>query len=178
MPGIITSEDARYALDIVKAICTQVGPGLPGSSQERERAALIKKELEAYLGGGNVLVEEFTLAPGAFLGVLPMSALLTLLAALLNIFTGHFTGAITLLTASAALAFSILALIRILYHRADPIPRIIHYARNEFHPNGGHGHWRCWHRSHWNAGMGDAGLSDRACDYHWVVLYLSLEMVN
>jgi len=111
MPGIITSDDARYALDIVKAICTRVGPGLPGSSQERERAAMIKKELERHLGAENVLVEEFTLAPGAFLGVLPMSALLMLLSALLNIFTGHFTGAITLLTASAALAFSILALI-------------------------------------------------------------------
>jgi hypothetical protein len=32
MPEIITSNDATYALDIVEAICTQVGPGLPGSS--------------------------------------------------------------------------------------------------------------------------------------------------
>ena len=45
MPEIITSDDAQYALDIVKKICTQVGPGLPGTSQERERAGIIKNEL-------------------------------------------------------------------------------------------------------------------------------------
>jgi len=49
MPEIITNDDAHYAFDIVKAICTKVGPGLPGSSQERERAAYIKKELESRL---------------------------------------------------------------------------------------------------------------------------------
>lgn len=38
MPEMINSDDAQYALDIVKTICTQVGPGLPGTSQERERA--------------------------------------------------------------------------------------------------------------------------------------------
>lgn len=68
MPEIITNADAQYAFDIVKTICTEVGPGLPGTSQERERAAIIKKELESHLVAGNVVVEEFTLAPGAFLG--------------------------------------------------------------------------------------------------------------
>ena len=72
MPDIITSHDAQYAFDIVKTICTEVGPGLPGSSQERERAAMIQKELESHLGAGNVVVEEFTLAPGAFLGSNPL----------------------------------------------------------------------------------------------------------
>jgi hypothetical protein len=33
MPELVTSNDAHYAYDIVKAICTEVGPGLPGSSQ-------------------------------------------------------------------------------------------------------------------------------------------------
>jgi hypothetical protein len=65
-----------------------VGPGLPGSSQERERAAIIKKELESHLGAGNVVFEEFILAPGAFLGSLPISALFMLMAALLNISMG------------------------------------------------------------------------------------------
>src|SRR5512137_1714086 len=92
MPETITSDDAQYALDIVKAICTQVGPGLPGTSQERGRAGIIKKELESHLGAGNVFVEEFTLAPGAFLGSYPLSALFMLLAALLNISTGTISG--------------------------------------------------------------------------------------
>ena len=38
MTAIITSQDAGYALDLVKEVCAQVGPGLPGSPQERERA--------------------------------------------------------------------------------------------------------------------------------------------
>ena len=78
---IITSSDALYAYDLVKTICTEVGPGLPGSSQERERADIIKKELESHLGVGNVVVEEFTVSPEAFLGSLPISALFILIAA-------------------------------------------------------------------------------------------------
>ncbi|CAG0998912.1 Aminopeptidase YwaD [Anaerolineae bacterium] len=110
MPEIITHNDAHYAFDIVKTICTEVGPGLPGSSQERERAAIIQKELESHLGAENVVVEEFTFAPGAFLGSLPLSALFVLTAALLNIALGRFPGVSPWVTASAALAFSSLSI--------------------------------------------------------------------
>ena len=34
----ITRDDAQYACELVKTICTEVGPGLPGSPQEQERA--------------------------------------------------------------------------------------------------------------------------------------------
>lgn len=118
MSNVITSDDAQYAFDIVKAICTDVGPGLPGSSQERERAVMIKKELESHLGAGNVVVEEFTLAPGAFLGALPIGALFALVAALLNISLGRFTGVSPWLTALAALAFSIIS----------PLPFILEFV--------------------------------------------------
>jgi hypothetical protein len=111
MPETITDKDAHYAYDLVRAICTDVGPGVPGSSQERERAAIIEKELESHLGAGNVSVEDFALAPDAFLGALPMGALFTLIAALLNISTGRFTGISPWLTAMAALAFSILSMV-------------------------------------------------------------------
>jgi hypothetical protein len=109
MPEMITDNDAHYAYDIVKAICTEVGPGVPGSSQERERAAMIKKELESHLGAGDVVVEEFTAAPGAFVGAYPISAFLMLMAALLNISIGRFTGVSPWLTAIAALAFSLIS---------------------------------------------------------------------
>lgn len=109
MPETITENDAHYAYDIVKTICAEVGPGLPGSSQEQERAAMIQKELELHLGAGNVQVEEFTVAPGAFVGAYPMSALLMLVAVLLNISMGRFMGVSPWLTAIAALAFSILS---------------------------------------------------------------------
>lgn len=115
MPEIITNNDAQYAFDVVKAICTEVGPGLPGSPQERERAAMIKKELESHLGAGNVSVEDFTVAPMAFQGILRVSALFTLVAALLNISVGRITAVSPWLTAIASLAFSILAVVPVVF---------------------------------------------------------------
>jgi hypothetical protein len=109
MPETITADDARYAYEIVKTICTEVGPGLPGSSQEGERAAIFKRELESHLGAGNAVAEEFTVAPWAGLVALRLSALFMLVAALLNISIGHFRGVPPWLIAMAALAFSILS---------------------------------------------------------------------
>jgi protein-S-isoprenylcysteine O-methyltransferase Ste14 len=109
MPEVITENDALYVLEVVKTICAEVGPGLPGSPQERERAAIIKKELESQLGEENVVFEEFTVAPDAFLGSLPISALFILVAAGLNISAGRFTGISAWLTAAAALLFSSIA---------------------------------------------------------------------
>jgi hypothetical protein len=106
MPKEITTQDAQYALDLVKTICTEVGPGLPGSPQERERAAIIKKELESHLGTENVVVEEFTLAPGALLGSQLISTLFMLIAALLNISIGRIPGLSQWTTTAAAFAFS------------------------------------------------------------------------
>ena len=109
MAETVTHEDAQYALDIVRAICTEVGPGLPGTPQERERAAIIKKELESRLGAGNVTVEEFTFAPAAFLRSSPIIALFTLFATLLNLSTSHLTWVSPWLTSVAALVLSILS---------------------------------------------------------------------
>jgi hypothetical protein len=107
MPEIITIQDAHYALELVKTICTEVGPGLPGSSQERERAGIIKKELESHLGAENVVVEDFILAPDAYLSPFP-GVLFMILAVLLNISIGRFTGISPWVTSIAALVFSIL----------------------------------------------------------------------
>src|SRR5512139_1712842 len=90
MSEIITNNDAQYAFDLVKTICAEVGPGLPGTPQERQRAEIIKRELEAHLGTENVAVEEFTLAPDASLSPFP-GVLFMILAVLLNISIGRFT---------------------------------------------------------------------------------------
>jgi hypothetical protein len=125
-PGVVTPDDAHYAYEIIKTICAEVGPGLPGTSQERERAAILKKELELHLGAGNVVVEEFTFAEGAFLGSLPLGALFTLVAALLNMSMGRFTGISPWITANAALAFSSIAVLLVIlefmlyYELVDP----------------------------------------------------------
>lgn len=109
MSDAITQDDARYALEVVERVCREVGPGVPGSPQERERAAVIQEELTSHLGAGNVAVEEFSLAPGAFLGALPLSAVCLLVAVLLNLSAGRFAGIPSWLTAGVALAFSLLA---------------------------------------------------------------------
>ena len=115
MPEVITNHDAQYALDIVKKICTQVGPGLPGTPQERERAEIIKGELESHLGAENVALEEFTLAPRAFQGTLRTSALFTLIAALLNTSMGRIIGVSPWLTAIGSLAFASLSALSVFF---------------------------------------------------------------
>ncbi len=103
--------DAQYALDLVRKICTQVGPGLPGSPQERERAAIIKEELASHLGANNVSVEEFTFAPYPFVGSYPICAVLTLIAALLSVSLEIFRTISPWAVAIAAFAFSIAAVL-------------------------------------------------------------------
>ncbi|MGD8586079.1 MAG: M28 family peptidase [Chloroflexota bacterium] len=98
MSAVISEDDARYAYHIVRTICSEVGPGLPGSPQERKRAAIIGNELASHLGAENVAIEEFSLAPDAFLGSLPISALFMLLAALSNISRIRFLGYGSLIT--------------------------------------------------------------------------------
>lgn len=115
MADLITNDDALYAYGIVKTICLNVGPGLPGSSQERERAYIIKKELESHLGVSNVEIEEFNVAPEAFLGSFPISAFLILIATLLNISSEHFRGIATWITTIVALVFSISAVLLIVF---------------------------------------------------------------
>jgi hypothetical protein len=113
MPERITNNDALYAYDIVKTICLDVGPGLPGTVQERKRAEIIKKELESHLGVRNAEIEEFTVASGAFSGSFPIGAFLMFIATLLNISLGHFLGIAPLITSFIALVFSIFAILLI-----------------------------------------------------------------
>jgi len=108
MQEVISTSDANYAFDIVKKVCSEVGPGLPGSPQECERADIIKKELTSHLGTDNVAAEEFTFAPGAFLSSYPICGLLMLFAALLNISMGHITWISPWFTSVASLTFSIM----------------------------------------------------------------------
>lgn len=63
-----TREAARYAYEVIKRICVEVGPGVPCSPQERARAMIVKEEMERTLGKDAVAVEEFSCAPDGFLG--------------------------------------------------------------------------------------------------------------
>jgi len=103
MPQLIGEADALYALELVRRTCTEAGPGVPGSPQEGLRAAIIARELESHLGAENVAVEEFTVAPGAFLSPYPGAALI-FAAAALNLVVGRLAGIPTWLAVAAAVA--------------------------------------------------------------------------
>jgi Peptidase family M28 len=109
MPNAIAIEDAEYALGMVKRICTQVGPGVPCSTQEHSRAEIIRKEMEAILGDENVNVEEFTLAPGAFLGAPLVSTTFMCIAFVLNMFLGRVTLVSPWISSILAMVFSLSA---------------------------------------------------------------------
>jgi len=89
---MISEDDAAYALDLVKTICREAGPGLPGSRQEQQRAKLIKRALESHLGEKQVQVEAFQFAPWAYVGTYPISAIFLFLSALTNFSWDYFPG--------------------------------------------------------------------------------------
>jgi hypothetical protein len=115
MHQIITEDDARYAFDLVKAICTEVGPGSPGTPQERERAAMIQKELESHLGVDHVTQEEFTLAPEAFLGSQLISTLFMLIAFVFNLSLGRSAVTPSWLIAVSALLLSTISVLLFIF---------------------------------------------------------------
>jgi len=115
MPEKITRDDAGYALNIVRAIYAEVGPGSPGTRQERQRATIIAQERASHLGAANVAVEEFTFAPGAFLGAQAISTLLMTVAIVLNVSTGRFGSIPTWASAAAALALAATAVLLFLF---------------------------------------------------------------
>lgn len=92
----------------------EVGPGVPGTPQERKRAEIIRRELERYLGPENVVVEEFAFAPTACLSAFPVSAAAMLLAALLNAAIGRFSSASLWITAVGAVTFSLFSVVVLL----------------------------------------------------------------
>ena len=108
-PERVTEGDAQYAIDLVDRICREVGPGVPGTPQERKRAEIVRRELERSLGPENVVGEEFTFAPAACLSAFPVSAAAMLLAAVLNAAIGRFSSAYPWITAVGAVTFSLSA---------------------------------------------------------------------
>jgi hypothetical protein len=75
----VTGADADYMFGVIKKICTEVGPGIPCSPQEEQRAMILKEEMEKLVGPENVAVEKAILAPGAVFGWFRWGCLLAVL---------------------------------------------------------------------------------------------------
>ncbi|MHA1341495.1 MAG: hypothetical protein ACTSRZ_16445 [Promethearchaeota archaeon] len=63
---LVSDQDCDYIYELVKKICTEIGPGCPCSKQEYQRAMIFKEELDKI--ADKVDVEKFKCAPRAFLG--------------------------------------------------------------------------------------------------------------
>ena len=79
---------------------------MPGTPQERQRAAVIARDLKSYLGDENVVTEEFTVAPNAFIGSFAVGGFFMILAAPLIISMGYFSGISLWLAVIGAVTFS------------------------------------------------------------------------
>ncbi|HSN26849.1 MAG TPA: M28 family peptidase [Kofleriaceae bacterium] len=99
-------DDVKYAYAVVDEICARVGPGMPGTLQEHQRADVIRRELERHLGGDHVVTEPFSVAPWAWLSAYPICAVLIALAAAANLLAGYLG---SVLVASIGLAFAVAA---------------------------------------------------------------------
>ncbi len=106
MTAQISRSDAMYALELVESICVEIGPGLPGTPQEKKRAEFIKEELAAHLGEDHVHAEEFSFSPGVSLYGPAISAVLMLIVAALIIATNYSSAPLRWVTSAAALILS------------------------------------------------------------------------
>lgn len=106
-----TRDDARYAYDVIKRICVEVGPGIPCSPQEKARAMVIKEEMETTVGKNAVEEEAFTCAPHAFLGWFKGGVVLMLFSLVCHYLATQNTGPVALILSLAAFVIAALILI-------------------------------------------------------------------
>jgi hypothetical protein len=100
MAGYVRDDDVDYMFDLIKRICTEVGPGNPGSLQEKARARIMASEFRKSCGRDNVETEEFIFAPDANFGWFRLGCYASALALVLY-YTRHLAG-LPLLFASIA----------------------------------------------------------------------------
>lgn len=68
----------KYMTDGIRYVCETFRKRAPGTQSERDAQAFFKKELEGY--ADEVIMEDFTLHPGAFMGFIPVAALFAIAA--------------------------------------------------------------------------------------------------
>ena len=77
----ISKEDSEFMYSFVHRIITEVGPRIPCSSQEAKAAEIIEKEFKKSCD--DVLVEDFTCHPKAFLGWIKLDMIMVVISILL-----------------------------------------------------------------------------------------------
>ncbi|MDR0531568.1 MAG: M28 family peptidase [Oscillospiraceae bacterium] len=110
--NITLSDSTRsYMMDGIRHVCATYKKRLPGSQSERDAQEYFKKELEGY--ADEVVMEDFSLHPGAFMGFIPIAAVFLLVAVACFLFSNGNTvvavvGAILPLLATLMFLFEFL----------------------------------------------------------------------
>lgn len=91
----------NYAARAIKKVCKEIGPRFSGTEQEKKGIEFMSEELRTCCD--DVRVDSFSVHPKAFLGWIPMSGILMIVAAAL-FFAAQFFGIIPLFYAVVALA--------------------------------------------------------------------------
>ena len=77
MSKTVSKETLKYMTDGIKEVCEKFKNRAPGTQSERDAQAFFKKELEKY--SDEVIMEDFDLHPGAFMGFIPVAAIFGIL---------------------------------------------------------------------------------------------------
>jgi len=85
----ISKEDSEFMYSFVHRIITEVGPRIPCSSQEAKAAKIIEQEFKKSCD--EVMVEDFTCHPKAFLGWIKLDMIMVVISILLYFLNQVFT---------------------------------------------------------------------------------------
>ncbi|MDR1463928.1 MAG: M28 family peptidase [Oscillospiraceae bacterium] len=114
-PNLTVSPTTRqYMIDGIRYICGTFKKRLPGSQPERNAQAFFQKELGGYCD--NVMMEDFDLHPGAFMGFIPIAALF-MLASVVLYWVGHGSVAIAVIGFVLPLLALLMFLFEFLFYR-------------------------------------------------------------
>ena len=96
----IADSTRKYMMEGIRYVCETFTKRLPGTQSERDAQAFFKEELSGY--SDEVIMEDFTLHPRAFMGYMPIAAALILAAIPLFLFSN---GSVLLAVLGAVLPF-------------------------------------------------------------------------
>ena len=101
-------DNLEYMIDGIKYVCEHYKDRAPGSQSERDAQAFFKKELGKY--SDEVIMEDFELHPKAFLGFIPLAAILGM-ASIAGYWLSPIIGSWVAVVAFALILFSVLMFI-------------------------------------------------------------------
>ena len=111
----IAESTRRYMADGIRYVCETFKKRLPGTQSERDAQAFFKQELSGY--ADNVIMEDFTVHPHAFMGFIPIAAALLLFSIPCFLFS---KGSVALAVLGAVLPFlsTLMFLFEFLFYRS------------------------------------------------------------